>query len=270
MKMNQLVVAAGALAVAGVSHAGLVNSYTFNDGTANDSVGSANGTLMGTATVSGGAALLNGGGDGNSYIDLGAGVATAAANAGTAGAISAEAFVTMNSLANWAVIFSFGNSGPELDRDGSNGEYWQLIPQNGAGNGELRSTTHTGTGNLETFGDGGLLSTGTELHIVNTLDFGAGTNTLYLNGTQVAQVGIQAGFDPTTYGATGDVQNWLGRSQWGDPSLDASINEFNIYDTALTANEVAANFAAGPTVPEPGSLALLGLGGLAILRRRRR
>lgn len=263
-----------------MSHAGLVNSYTFNDGTANDSVGSADATLMGTASVSGGALVLTGGGAGNSYADLGAGVASAAGAGGVAGAVTMEAWVTMDALEGWAVIASFGNSGPDpMDNDGGDGTYWQLIPRHGAGGAtadQIRTTTHTGNPGAEVFGDGGALMTNVQYHIVNTIDLNTGFNTLFIDGVEVAQSGIQAGFDPSTYDQdisaagvqVGDTQNWLGRSQWGDASLTGSINEFNIYDEALSANEVAANFANGP-VPEPGSLALLGLGGLAILRRRR-
>jgi hypothetical protein len=45
------------------------------------------------------------------------------------------------------------------------------------------------------------------------------------------------------------VNNWLGRSNWTtDSNFDGSFNEFRIYDTALTADQVAANTAAGPDV----------------------
>src|SRR5277367_3795815 len=42
-----------------LSFAGLTHRYSFNDGTANDSVGGANGTLMNGATVSGGQLQFN-------------------------------------------------------------------------------------------------------------------------------------------------------------------------------------------------------------------
>jgi hypothetical protein len=66
---------------------------------------------------------------------------------------------------------------------------------------------------------------------------------LYLDGVPVAQAAIDAGLDLTTLP---DVNNWLGRSQWGDPIFDGLYNEFSIYDHALTPSEVATNFSTGP------------------------
>jgi hypothetical protein len=49
-----------------------------------------------------------------------------------------------------------------------------------------------------------------------------------------------------------DRNNWLGRAQWPDPLYDGLIDEFRIYNHALTAAEVSANFTAGPEpVPLP-------------------
>jgi hypothetical protein len=71
------------------------------------------------------------------------------------------------------------------------------------------------------------------------------------------------------------VNDWLGRSQFSpDPFFNGSINEFRIYDQALSGAEVAASFAAGPDtiVPEPSGVVLALVGGLSalVLRRDRR
>lgn len=44
-----------------------------------------------------------------------------------------------------------------------------------------------------------------------------------------------------------DGDNWLGRSHLtADPSLNASMSELRIYNTALSAPELDASFQAGP------------------------
>ncbi|MDB6098895.1 MAG: hypothetical protein JWN58_1598, partial [Gammaproteobacteria bacterium] len=64
------------------------------------------------------------------------------------------------------------------------------------------------------------------------------------------------------------------RSQWGgDANLDGVYNEFRVYDYALTQEQAAGNYAAGPdsvNVPEPGTVTALltGLGVLGLRRRR--
>ena len=57
----------------------LVHRYSFNDGTANDSVGSANGTLVGNATISGGQLVLpntTSAAPATDYLQLPAGILT--------------------------------------------------------------------------------------------------------------------------------------------------------------------------------------------------
>ncbi|MFW6163454.1 MAG: LamG domain-containing protein [Planctomycetota bacterium] len=57
----------------------------------------------------------------------------------------------------------------------------------------------------------------------------------------------------------------------GDPSsdgLDGGVDEVAVYDYALTLDQVRQHYAVG--IPEPTTCCLLALGGLALLRRRRR
>jgi hypothetical protein len=67
------------------------------------------------------------------------------------------------------------------------------------------------------------------------------------------------------------VNTWIGRSNHHNPFYAGSVDELRIYDEALSAEQIGASFRAGPNqiVPEPGAaLGALGLGGLALMRRR--
>ena len=70
-------------------------------------------------------------------------------------------------------------------------------------------------------------------HLAVTL---AGTTaTLYVNGATV-DTNTSMTLSPTSLGPT--TQNYIGKSQWPDPYLTAVVDEFQIYDSALTAAEV--------------------------------
>ena len=57
----------------------------------------------------------------------------------------------------------------------------------------------------------------------------------------------------------------------GTRPFDGLIDEFALYGTVLDATAVSTHYNAGiAPIPEPSSTALLGLGGLALIMRRRR
>ncbi len=104
----------------------------------------------------------------------------------------------------------------------------------------------------------------TDTHLVFTTD---GTNTyLYVNGALAH----------TFTGAAIDISGTTGLGGLhGDPSftdqLPGNILGFAAYDSQLSATEIAAHSAAFVrAVPEPSTTALLGLGGLALILRRRK
>ena len=82
---------------------------------------------------------------------------------------------------------------------------------------------------------------------------------LVIDGTEkklhVYVDGKEAEADTTTPPDLGDntleavspIHNWLGRSGFdADPALNASIDEFRVYDSALSADEIADIQKAGP------------------------
>ena len=272
----RLLCAVGALATwASPASATLVNKYTFNDNTANDSMGGQNGVVVdntGISRYTGGAIDLsanNGAGSNQdfslpttvgTYVDLPNGIFTSAVNGGTFGAVSIETWITVQQHNNWAEAFVFGtsNGGENMSNSGSATAYIALIPQSGATPQDFRATTKAATGNpAETpiIGSPTPLTTNQRHHIVLVLDqndptAGAnGTASLYLNNGAPVTAEIRPLLDQVV-----DNNNWLGRSQWPDTLFDGSIDEFRIYDHALSASEVASSFTIGP---DPAPLPVL-------------
>lgn len=82
--------------------------------------------------------------------------------------------------------------------------------------------------------------------------------------------GVQVGED-TSVPATYDGQMEIGGSTRFSEYADVRLDDVAIWDHALEDNDILALFngASPPSIPEPGSLALVALGGLMIARRRR-
>ena len=298
MKRQLWVLACLAMLFATSAKAALVNRYSFNDGTANDSVGGANGTVVGTnGSISGGQLILanvTGGsqnpGTAGAYLDLPNGLISNAATPG--GTVTVETWITMTANKNWAAAFTAGISvNGENTSDCCNGDepYIQIIPRTGdGGQGNDVRVTSNSFGGPEGFvddlgaADGTDLAIGQQEHLVSVFDQSGGlpgSLTVYRNGVLMGTAAIATNLDLKTFlrsgGPGGDVNVWLGRSQWPDDLLNGSFNEVRIYNSALSAADALLNFAAGPdtVVPEPstGLLAsLIALGGLVARRREAR
>jgi hypothetical protein len=277
----RLACAIGVLAACGSpASAVLVNKYTFNNNTANDSIGGQNGVIVdntGISKYTGGAIDLSGNNGAGSnqdfsqpatigtFVDLPNGVfssaVTSTASGGVFGAASLEIWFTTQQNRGWAEAYSMGSSAAGENLSTGGGSYVAVIPQSGTTPTEFRATTRDGAANAEAWVNNVTplppLPTGVKQHVVYTLDHNDtdggtkpnGTGRLYLNGTGVGAAEIRGFLDTIP-----DVNNWLGRSQWGDPLYDGSIDEFRIYNHALTAGEVTASFNTGP---DPAPLPVL-------------
>lgn len=113
--------------------------------------------------------------------------------------------------------------------------------------------------------DPGILPLGEWMMLTYTHD---GTNgALYVNNTQVVAP------TPLPNQALATAVLMMGNSpeaaQFGDRPLHGAMDEAAFWDVALSDAEVADVYANGVTIPEPATMALLGLGTLGLLRKRR-
>ncbi len=213
--------------------------YLFNDGTANDSVGAANGTLLNGAAVANGRVTLDGTDD---FVSLDS--ATIGINTYTS--LSLEAWISSSpsNLNRWTMVAALG----QTNTDGTLGtcfncgyNYLMMQPTRAPGGEGSRVAISAGTFDMES----GVTNGGTDIadgllhQMVMTLD--ATTITYYLDG---ALVGSATNNVPLN--TLSNSLGYLGRSLYPDPYYAGSVNQFAIYDTALTAGEVTAAFTAGP------------------------
>src|SRR5579883_1645274 len=236
-----------------VNNPSLANRYSFTTD-ASDSVGGANGTLAGSATISGGAVVLPGGvaspDPSVSYVNLPPNLVM------NLTAITIETWVTDLGSPTWARIWDIGNSAG--GQGVSNGGSLYMFLSLPAGPGDLLGTIHIsdragGDQPLEWVGN--RPGVGKEAHVVWTSDAANHIGRLYVNGALVA-VNNNMTLTPADLGTT--VNDWIGRSQYPDPAFKGSIDEFRIWNGALSPLQVAINAAAGPDIvgpSNPGTLA---------------
>jgi alpha-L-arabinofuranosidase len=224
----------------------LVHRYSFNDGTANDSAGNANGALAGSASISGGRLVLPNTasvGPAADYLQLPAGILTNSTSGGANdSAVTVEAWATINANQHtWANLFDFGN------RDsGGQAEYDVHVCIHSGNNSTISGISDSDNANVDyqfiDLGSGTSLDGNSNTHITAVYDPPAGYEALYLNGAlagadynvTIPMSGVQA------------VRNLIGADNWPDPGMQGSVDEFRIYNGALSANDIAATQALGP------------------------
>ncbi len=220
----------------------LIHRYSFNNGTANDSVGTADGIFYNS---SGNASIVNGQlnlvGSSGDYVDFGPGIITTTNI--TTGAVTFEAWATFNPANGaWARLFDFGNLSGS-----SGGNYIFLTANNAANGGNARlavTDTMPGGSGEAGFNLNNFLGQ-TNLHLVAVFNPSPARQYLglYTNGVLAASASTGGKY----IASINDVFSFLGHSLWsGDAWLNGSINEFRIYDGELDKFQIAASFQAGP------------------------
>jgi len=222
-----------------------VHQYTFEDGTANDSVGEAHGTLVGDATVTGGALVLDGDGD---WMEMPGDVIAM----NTYSEVSIETWFTSVAGGNtgFHMLAAFGEEATgALDWAG----YKYLFITPARGDDVSRAAIQTRSMDDSPWDDEtGVSATvehddGLEHHFVATVT--ATDIAFYIDGELIGS----APLDPNnSVSGISQAVAYLGKGVYpADPLWTGSIQEFNIYDRALSPAQVEANYAAGPVKPVP-------------------
>ncbi len=140
----------------------------------------------------------------------------------------------------WQRLFDLGNSvGGEDFSDGGATTYNLFLTPRSGGN-SLRFGYRDGPTGVERQLNAATMPNGVEQHIVVVWNGDEGRVALFVDGSRVDQNDTHFSIADML-----ELNNWLGRSQWDDPMLDGSINEFRLYDRALSWSEVLGNFEAG-------------------------
>lgn len=234
----------------------LIHRYSFN-GNAKDSVGTADGTVVGSVTLAtapgvNGAAIFPGGTSSTSpsYIQLPTSSVSALQNA------TVEVFTTNFAVpkdvqgqpgGKFQALFAAGTSYGNLTN------YAILCPnRDGAGIG-IGTRANNAAETVVTSHDPLPAMYGN--HVVDLVFSGfstvgsTGVETIYLDGVQVAQGATVNSFARVAAGTGGITTVGIGGgSPFNDPTFIGAMCEVRIFDGSLTASQIAANVNAGPAV----------------------
>ena len=154
------------------------------------------------------------------YVALPTGVAAELAD------FTIAAKVFWNAARDWERAFDFGT--------GMN-QYLFLTPRAARGGLSFTISNNGGFGS-QTVSTPTPLATGQWVHVAITLS--GSTATLYVNG---AVAGTNTAMTRAPFRLDDTDKNWLGRSQYpADPYFNGKVDEFRIYNGAMTAAQVAA------------------------------
>jgi len=257
--------------------AGPTHRYSFNETAAadasglafNDSVGSANGVVQATVGVpvpqfTGSRLMLPGGPVATGpYGDLPNGLLSAnSTDNGGSGEFTMEVWFKVTNTRLWSHVFDFGSagtlgsSGVEIAGPGNNSGLTMLddLMYGAQVGGDVnRHRLEWGNRDIEPAGSTTNAARNVEItqygvfntdrHLVVTWKESTGEVLAYENGIQVATLSVS-----NSMSALNDINNWLGRSQYGDNTMEGEIDEVRIYNHVLTAGEALGNFQAGPDV----------------------
>jgi hypothetical protein len=240
-----------------------VHQYTFNDTgdptpTDTGTLANADGTFTGSALSYGGMGFFFTEGD---YMNMDG--ATIAIN--TYSEVTMEFWSTQDFDQGWTMLGAFGDT-----IDG-----WRGASTLNLSTSRMDNVTRSSVSNADSSEvgvNGYELNDGLEHHYVVTVGAFGGCMTpgdmitLYIDGQLFGAAFVMG----RTLSILSNNHAYLAKSTWGDPTWIGYINEFNIYDYAMSCEDVVERYLTGPIpIPEPATLALLGLGSLVLIRRKK-
>lgn len=147
-------------------------------------------------------------------------------------------WVNVATSQNWQRVLDVGINAKLSQNTQTGTKYFNIVPKNDGSN-MLFSITANGYGSEQTLSTANA-NTGTWTHVAVVLAAGNGGR-LYVNGSQVTSnngLSLRA----SDLGAIDYA--FIGKSQFSsDPSFDGSVDEFRVYNRALSASEVQQLYA---------------------------
>jgi hypothetical protein len=227
------------------NQAALAHRYSFTTD-ASDSVGHADGTLQGAATVSGGQLQLTG--DNADYVDLPGGMLQ------DYNSTTLDIWVNLGAAQNWARVWQFADIGAGTENEFYFAPGWNPNPPNAN---FYNAAFPSGGGSISTPGALGDQA----LHI--TCVYGDGSMQVYTNA--VLEGTMSGLIAPANQAGTNSA--WIGHSPFPDPGINGSVNEYRIYRGRLSPEEILASDILGPdqTLSTVASLKVTAGGGNLLL-----
>ncbi|MBP8303006.1 MAG: lamin tail domain-containing protein [Phycisphaerae bacterium] len=201
-------------------------------------MGGQHGALMGNATIASNAVRFDGNGD---YVNLPGALITALQS------VTFECWFTYSNNGAWARVFDLGGTNPATGM----GRYCLFYtPHSGANTSRLVICDTDPGNNHEEILDHTRPPQGVPVYVACVYDGVQKTMSLYVDGLLAKSRSVTIPLS-----AVDDVLGYLGRSLYNDPYLLGSIDEFRVYDSPLTAEEVGSNYAIGPDVAQASYIA---------------